>query len=724
MKRCLSIFFAMIIAITNVVFIAMPSVSAAEEDALVSDDFEGYTAIAEDAEVTLASMQELCDTTPWWYSANYKVFNKADDVKEGTSLIASVVNDGAGNNAMRITYNATAGVGTNIINPAKTDLFDFGKDSYEVSFKFKTTKDLQILGVGGKKVDGEATYYKHNILTKNGTQTYMGDTDYSSPAGVYGEDIASGTWYTLKTVINNGLGYYSVEIFDENGTSLHRVGGINFIDGCPGIANIRFHAPTSGSVVYIDDYEAKIVEPDALLYEDDFNIYSGLSGTTTAGANVFKEISQFRVQNTDSAFFIGKSETNRYLGLNANASAMYMPWNGHIFTEESQATRGKLQLSFKFNINGVASNPGTTPSFRVICDENLNESDVAGLANDNYTMFYAKAAKVNNNIGYGIQIADDSDNNESYKIINKGAWYNVQLTFDLANDKVTMFNSQSSTTYERSTGLYNGGVAIDSIKNIVFKASEGLQIYIDDVEIKYVDMPVVEKPQLIVDVPVVTDFDGNRVTDANKVNPALSSIKLTFSSPIIAESAEDISLESSAGEKIKYKWEITDGVYYTMNFTEPKIKTETLLPNTKYVIKVPITVKGEDGAMLEKDWNYEFTTVDGKVKMEMTALSIKSVSDVTNGGKVYPRLKYANSTNSKADVLLIVGFYDENNTMLGSSCLSASVPAREMYVARENIGIDVPGADNLDLSKVSRVSVYLWDSVNNMMPYCEHIDVR
>jgi len=739
MKRKFSFLLAMIVVLTNVVFITMPSVSAETSDVIVSDDFEtGYTAISSNTAATLESMQELCDMNPWWYSlranATDTVFNKAEDVVEGRPLIASVVNDGNGNSAMRITYHNEAGIGTNITTPAQANYFVNESGSYEVSFRFYTTGDIQILGIGGKMVDGVASYYMHNILTKTDNVTYMGDTKASSPAGNAGTGISSNTWYKLKLVVNNDLGYYSVEILDKNGASLQRVGGINIEDGCPAIANIRFRATTENSVVYIDDYSVKKVDSEALLYEDDFELYTGFSGTPqyfTAGANLFNFISQFRVQDKNSQFELVSNDTGKYLQLKATkysgsiyypANVMYMPWNGHILTKESQALRGKLQLTFSYCVDNSASPGKTSASFRVICADNFDGSNITNLESDNYTMFRVQPFAQSGGVGYGVQkSANDNDGATSYQQINKGTWYDVQLTFDLIGDEVSMVTKEKGTTAEltfvRSTGLYNNGTALESVKGIMFKADEGMVIDIDDVEIKYVDVPVTESPQLSVKVPEVTDFDGNKIVDTKNVNPALSSIKLTFDSPITDDSAKNISLKSASGtEFTDYTTTNVDGVY-TMNFTK------TLAPNTKFVITVPTTVVSTEGATLTEDYVCEFTTGEGKARMEITALNIDSVSDVANGGYIYARVKYANSTMAKADCLLLVGFYDANNTMLGSSAFSTNISARDMKTSQD-VKVTVPAADELDLSKVSRVSVYLWDSFNNIIPYCESIDVQ
>ena len=727
----LSFLVAMMIAITNIAFVAMPSVGAQETGVIVSDDFEtGYTPISTNAESTYKSMKELCDMDPWWYSAKSTVFNKAGDVNENTPLIASVVGDG-NNNALRLMYHSEAGIGTNITTPGRTNYFEYESGTYEVNFKLYTTGNVQVMGIGGKMVDGTATYYKHNILTKKGSVTYMGDAEASSPAGVAGVGINSNAWYTFKVVVNNDFGYYSVEVMDKNGASIQRVGGINIKDGCPAISNIRFQAIAEGSVVYIDDYSVKKVAPQTLLYEDDFDIYSGFSGapgTYTAGTNLFKEISPFRVQDVNSQFVLGADETNasdKYFQLRASkaetgyypANAMYMPWNGHILTKDSQKIRGKLQLTFSFCVDASAAPSGANASFRVICDDNFSGSDIADLENNNYTMFRVQPFQVSGGVGYGIQKADNGDSSASYQQIKKGTWYDVQLTFDMINDKVTMAAVQSGTTaqikYERSTGLYNGGTPLESIKSIMFKADKGMVIDIDDVKIKYVSVvPQVAGTEII-------DFNGEKVLNTATVNPAISAIKIPFTYPVTDESVKDITIKVENEEEAFAGYTTThvNGVY-TLNFDNT-----LLAPNTKYIITVPKTVTSVEGIEMAEEYTYEFTTGEGKAEIEMIGINLNSLADVKNGAEFRVTTKFANSKNVPADCLFIVGYYDEGNTMLGSTYIRNSIPANSKNM-NAAFRPTVPAAEKLDVSKVNRISIYLWDNVENMIPYCETIDIQ
>lgn len=729
MKRTkrLSFLMAMIITIANVVFISIPSVGAEGSEFIVSDDFEtGYTAISSNAAATLSSMQEVCDMAPWWYSvranADGTVFNKAEDIKAGTEdkpgtpLIASVVNAGD-NNVMRITYHASAGVGTNIVDPAKANMYVYGNESYEVSFKFYATKNMQILGIGGKQENGTATFYHHNILKKEGNAAYMGDTESSSPASPVGEGISSNKWYTLKLNVNNDIGNYSVEILDANGTSLQRVGGINFKDGCPGISNIRFQALTADSVVYIDDYTAKKIARDNLLFEDDFNIYSELSGTKTAGANVFKEISQFRVLDTASVFGLGGSD-DKYFMLDTPASAVYMPWNGHILTKESQAVRGKLQMTFSFCIDDTTNPTKTAASFRVICADNY--TSVGNLGNAKYTMFRVQPFLSGGKIVYGAQKSDAAnDEISSYEQIYKGTWYDVQLTFDLINDKVSMVGTENGATkfkLERSTSLYNDGTPLESIKSIAFRANDGMVIDIDNVELKYVpEEEVVEELKL--GTVRVKDFNGERVTDVNSVNPALSSIEIPFSGAVTDESVKNIKIMTQDRQIFTgYTTTNVNGVY-TMNFTK------TLAPNTTYGLVIPATVESEKGAALSNPKTFALTTGSGNgAEMVIADVSVKTVEEITNGSTISITTKYANTKDTTADCMAIVAYYDKDNRMIGSSSISSSIPANSVkmsFVAPVN----VPVAAALDMSKVNKVSVYLWDSYGNIRPYCESVDI-
>lgn len=726
----LSFLVAMIIAITNIAFIGIPSVGAEVISSIVSDDFEtGYTAISSNAAATLEGMQELCDMKPWWYSSKATTFNKAEDIVEGRPLIASVVNAGD-NNVLRLTYHAEAGIGTNITTPDQANWFVSGAGSYEISFRFYSTKDMQILGIGGKVVDGSPVYYKNNILTKVGNSAYMGDTETSSPAGVGGSGINSNAWYTLKVVVNNDQGYYSVEIFDASGNSLQRVGGINFQDGCPAFSNIRFHAPTADSVVYIDDYQVKAVNTDTLVYEDDFNIYSGLSGTTTAGANLFKEISQFRVINTASAFALGTNDTGKYFVLNKNANATYMPWNGHILTKESQALRGKLQMKFSFAVNSAsaAQIKKTSASFRVMCADNL--TSVSTLTDTKYTMFRVQPFSSGSSVGYGVQKSEADYNSVTYdknkfQLLTADKWYDVQLTFDLVNDNVTMeFKEQGTNakiTFERSTGLYNGGTPLESIKSIAIQATDGMIIGVDDFEVKYVQ----EGPQVNASGIEIVDYNGERVLPGAKdVHPAIAGIKIPFTQAVTDESVGNITLKAEGAENAfdKYTTTNANGVY-TMSFDK------TLEPNTKYTLSVPTTVTNAEGVALVKGCTYEFTTGADKDLAEMAIKSIdvnnvelKNVEDLANGDKIYVRMKYANTTNTLADCLMIIAYYDANNALLGSSAITGDLSSNSINMTFAG-RITVPAAEVLDLSKVNKVSIYLWDSYGNIRPYCEHVDI-
>ena len=713
----LSFLMAMIIAITNVVFISVPSVVGAQEsDIIVSDDFEGYTAITTDA--TLAAMQELCDMNPWWYSSGVTTFNEANNVVGDRPLIASVV-EFDGDNALRLTNNGTAGIGTNIAVPTEANQYTYDKNSYEVSFKFYATGDAQIFGIGGKKLDNDITYYVNNILSKQGKGAYIGDTSHNSDnGGIGGTGINSNMWYTIKVIVNNGLGYYSVEILDANGKSLQRVGGINFQDGCPAISNIRFQATSADSVVYIDDYVAKKVAPDNLLYEDDFNIYTGFSGTNNEGANIFKEISQFRLLTKGSTYTFGGDSTNKNLVLNKNANTIYMPWNGYILTKDSQTTRGKLRLKFSVYVDSESAPKDTTASFRVICADKLNGSNIADLGNNKYTMFRIQPFAAGD---YRMQNSDASESTSGYFKIEQATSYDVQLSFDLINDKVEMIAVKSGTTSPRlththSTGLYNGGTPLESIKSVMFQTTNGMKIGIDNVELKYIP----NVPQISTSGVEVIDFNGEKVaTGETDVNPAIAKIKVPFTCAVTDDSVKNITFtaENTEVETPDYAVTNVDGVY-TMTFRE------TLAPNTKYILTVPNTVANVAGGHLAQTYTYEFTTGADKdvAEMEIEALSVNSLEGLTNGSEVKIRTKYANTADSKNSYIMIVAYYDANNALLTSTCKVSNIDANAMNM-NAVAGFTIPTAEVLDMSKVNKVSVYLWDSYGNIRPYCESVDI-
>lgn len=709
-KRYLSLLVAMLVAITNIVFVAMPSVGAVGS-AVVSDNFDtGYTAIAADATATLADMIGICDMDPWWYSAGANTFNAKTDVEAGTdiALIGSVVEIN-GSKALRITYDDSAGIGTNIANPANANQYTFGNASYEISFKFMTTGDIKVSAVGGKMVDGAPVYYDHNILTKTGTATYMGETgaDPLKRQDLFGTAVNSNEWYTLKTVINNGLGYYSVEVIDASGTSIQRVGGINFIDGCPGIANIRFQAQTEGSVAYIDDYAVTQVNPEALLYKDGFNNYTGFSaskGSFKVGSNMFKEVSQFRTLLAGSQYAMGDAYLRTF------SPVAYMPWNGHILTKESQATRGKLQLKFTFGIES-ASTPTSGAAFKVICADNFN-GDITNLGANKYTMFNMETDISDSSWTCGIEhFATGSPKNQQIEI---GKPYEVHLTFDLVNDKLETY-VPGIGRFERSISYYNGGTALNSIKSIVLYPSNGLIVDIDNFELKYLP----EGPRVAASGAEIIDYSREKVSATEGVNPAVALIKVPFTADMSEESLKNITLkaENATEAFTGYKGTYTNGVY-SMTFNQ------TLEPGTKYTLTVPTTVTNAVGAFLSAPYTYEFITGAAKDRAEMDILgiNINTVEDIVNGGNIYVTNKYANTTNKSESCIMILAFYDEDNTMLGSTHVNGSLQPKSINT-NFRAPFTVPAADKLDVSKISRAAVYLWDNCDSLRPYCKYMEI-
>ena len=108
--------------------------------------------------------------------------------------------------------------------------------------------------------------------------------------------------------------------------------------------------------------------------------------------------------------------------------------------------------------------------------------------------------------------------------------------------------------------------------------------------------------------------------------------------------------------------------------------------------------------------------------IDVNNVELKNVEDLANGDKMYVRMKYANTTNTAADCLMIIAYYDANNAVIGSSAITGSLDSNSINMTFAG-KITIPEATVLDLSKVNKMSVYLWDSYGSLRPYCESVDI-
>ncbi len=122
------------------------------------------------------------------------------------------------------------------------------------------------------------------------------------------------------------------------------------------------------------------------------------------------------------------------------------------------------------------------------------------------------------------------------------------------------------------------------------------------------------------------------------------------------------------------------------------------------------------------DFTYTFTTNAGECKaalgeLKVNGQKVENLSELTAGGTLKVEAKYTNSTAANKNLVVIVVYFDKDETMLQTN--SVSKIAAASTGSTEAAEFTIP-----DMSKVETVKVFLWDDWSNMNPYCAPVAVQ
>ncbi len=235
------------------------------------------------------------------------------------------------------------------------------------------------------------------------------------------------------------------------------------------------------------------------------------------------------------------------------------------------------------------------------------------------------------------------------------------------------------------------------------------------------------KPKPVVGKIAAVDKSGNLVTDINNVPLNLGAIQIPFGCTLDAATAnkDTITFVSATGDTIDYRAKIEKNSYFIY------LDEDVLTSGTEYQITVPATVANTSGDQLEQEFKFKFKTItDTPAPLSGAEMSISSVdisgeaiaelSDIEAGSTINIITDYANNTEEVMVAEGIAAFYGTNGELV------KLITAEEAYIepgatAAEDMtfAIDVPS--DLDMANIGKVSIFLWDGLDSIMPYCAKV---
>lgn len=487
---------------------------------------------------------------------------------------------------------------------------------------------------------------------------------------------------------------------------------------------------------------AETTDADRVIYEDNFNKYTGFSGTLhnlPVRANVFSESSEFKSENKYSKYALLTDEndpTNKWIQLDSpyNSSFRqyyptnieYLPPDEPILTKENQMEKGSLKLSFSFRVDDMTENGGATGLFKVLSGETLSDK----LYEDyDLTMFGLGALYQNGKLKLAIQTA--SADYDRTNLLDSGEWYDVVLIYDLlGNNLNTNVVKQSDGTLIKNfdhklnwCGPFGAATPeeareYEAIRNVLFRTDKGLTVSIDNFKLEY----YLAKPEISPKDIAITDYRGVVVENTDAVSPAVISIKLPFGTTMSEGStnAETITLKDSKGNAVEYVPEYSHNAY--------TLKISNCLDvNETYTLYIPENVENIMGESLGREVTYSFTTTDKKPEfmaiesVKIGESEIAELSEIVNGETIDVYIEYANNSNEEISSFVSVSYYSDDMLVYTESAEGETVSAGEM--GAETIPFIVPSSDIVNLDEIDRVSVCLWESFENSIAYVASFEI-
>ena len=379
----------------------------------------------------------------------------------------------------------------------------------------------------------------------------------------------------------------------------------------------------------------------------------------------------------------------------ANGAMHIFDVNEFIRKEFANETAAKIRMSYDISSTGLTvvqlTGSGVT---------NLNENVTTPLCLDPT---------------HGVVIKNtDNWKTEGSKIADytAGTWLSVEHVADVANKtmETTVKDSRGNLVGEP----YATTLAYDGLKAIAFKNWQAdTDIYLDNVKVEYFyGTPTLTENDIT--IKYISDIDADLTQDT--IAPGVKSIALDFGTEIAKETANGaITIKNvDTGATVGYVGEVV-GNTFVMTLTDA-----SLAPTTKYEMTVPGTVATELGVALGTELVYEFETGKAECTTVLDGIYVcgekkESLSGITSGS-FDVKFKIVNNKTEDASYAIIVGYYDANDRMIYTDFAADT--------AGSGASVDVSKSFTLpDMTKVNYVKVFIWDSLENAMPYCEGISL-
>lgn len=239
-------------------------------------------------------------------------------------------------------------------------------------------------------------------------------------------------------------------------------------------------------------------------------------------------------------------------------------------------------------------------------------------------------------------------------------------------------------------------------------ASEGTYTYLDDVKIE----KFVARPELTDKSVNMTDYKGESVLNITNPTPGITAITLDFGTSMKADSLTGAVTLIQDGNTIPFSGMVS-GSEYVMT-------VNGLKPEKAYKLTVSNTVENNKNQTMENAFVLNFTTAKGSTAAAL--ISVKKgdadakLSEIATGDTLNINAAYENTLAADMDITYIVAYYsgtslDDVQVIGETSALDGAGALNKSFVAK-------------DMTGITSVMIFMWDSAYGAYPYCAPITIR
>ncbi|NDO19752.1 hypothetical protein FMM68_08795 [Lachnospiraceae bacterium MD329] len=489
-------------------------------------------------------------------------------------------------------------------------------------------------------------------------------------------------WYNITAYFDIAAKTYDVVITDENGQKTVLK---NATTSQTKIANVKMQCwSKKNATAYFDNLlveqldKKPVIEedpgtiPDGIDITDDFESYNTVNDMGVYGITG-KELSSV-VEEAGNKFF--------RLGLNSETDSI---WADRSFVKVDE---GILNVKTRFKSS----------------DTTLTVPLSVWSSNDK-SFFYILVTEGKIYAG---------DHAEQLAPLKVDTWYDVDAVFNLNTKTYTVSISDGTDTI-KSGNLIFGNTDMTDINFVRMQcwSKVNANADFDNLSIKS-SMAV---PEITENSVTFYNANGDATNELTNVSTGTSKIVIDFKTYMDADSLDGIKLINK-----KTNTEVAVTAQKTQK-TYEMVLDKLLEGNTTYALIIPGTVKNLDDITLGEDKTVTFVTENtaGGLSIKIANISngdeeVSTLADlVAAGDKATISLNYQNGTGTQNDTnICVITSYYSGERLVKTSVMNKTA-SKDTVNTVLKYDMPVESKDGVDCIKV-----FVWDTVNNMKPYCKN----